>query len=323
MRDDRDASGGSTMTDLTRRPARDAAAAAAPRAISLGALVLLGVLTLCWGLNWPILKIALRDVPVLPFRALCLMIAGPLVMLVAAVRGDRLMPRRTEIWPLLAGGLLNVSVWHLLSATGVALLPAGRASIIAYTMPAWAAVLGALVLGERLTFRGIAGLCLGMAGVAVLVLPDWRHVLAAPAGVAAMLLAAIDWAAGTIMVKRFQSTLSVAAVSGWQTTIGGVPILAAAMIIGPFPGLDRATPETWLAIGYVIFLGMAFGQWAWYKLIELMPAGIAAISTLAIPAVGVIGSALMLGEAIGAAEIVALGLVLCALALVLRPGAHR
>ena len=62
---------------------------------------------------------------------------------------------------------------------------------------------------------------------------------------------------------------------------------------------------------------MVFGQWAYYKMVKMLPASVAAISTLAIPAVGVVSSAIMLSEPISPREIAALALISVALAVVL------
>ena len=62
---------------------------------------------------------------------------------------------------------------------------------------------------------------------------------------------------------------------------------------------------------------MVFGQWAYYKMVKMLPASVAAISTLAIPAVGVVSSAIMLSEPISLRAIVALALISMALAIVL------
>ena len=141
------------------------APAAATRQPAAVAYLLLAALSLFWGLNWPVMKVVLGEIPVLPFRALCLIGSGPLLLAIAALRGDSLALRRHEIGPLLLAALLNVTLWHLFSAYGVSLMPAGRASIIAYTMPAWAMLLGAVVLGEPFGMRGHLALVLGMGGV--------------------------------------------------------------------------------------------------------------------------------------------------------------
>jgi drug/metabolite transporter (DMT)-like permease len=283
-----------------------------------GAFLLLVAISLFWGLNWPVMKLALGKIPVLPFRALCLLASGPAMLGIAALSGAGLRVPRREIAPLLVAALFNVTLWHIFTGVGVSLMPAGRASIIAYTMPAWASLLSALVLGERLTRRRLAGLGLGMAGLASLMLPSFESILAAPLGVLSMILAAFCWATGTVVMKRFPWSGSVAALTGWQICLGGVPIVLAALIIGPFPGLGAADGAAIAALAYIVVFGMIIGQWGWFVVLARLPVSVASISTLAIPVIGVLSSALLLGERLGASEITALMLVVAALALVTR-----
>lgn len=290
--------------------------ATAPRPAQT-AFLLLAMLSFFWGLNWPVMKVALAEIPVLPFRALCLLASGPVLLAIVAFRGRTVAIPRREIGPLLLAALFNVTLWHLFTAYGVSEMPAGRASIIAYTMPAWAALFGALALGEKLTAPRLAGLGLGMAGIATLLLPELGRVIAAPSGAAAMILAAMVWAAGTVVMKRFRWSLSAGALTGWQISLGGLPIVAAAIVAGPFPGLERADAAAIAALLYVIVFGMLISQWAWFVVLAQLPASVASIGTLAIPVIGVLSSALLLGERLGPAEIAALALVVTALALVL------
>lgn len=300
-----------------------APAAAPARRTAQGAFALLAVVTVFWGLNWPVMKLALGQIPVLPFRALCLLASGPVLLAIAAGRGSGIAVPRREIVPLLVAALFNVTLWHIFTGYGVLLMPAGRASIIAYTMPGWAALLGMLVLGEPLTAARWAGLALGMGGIAALLLPELGQIIAAPLGAVSMILAAISWAAGTVAMKRRRWTASVAALTGWQISLGGLPIVVAAIAIGPFPGLAHADAAALAALGYVVVFGMLIGQWGWFVVLGRLPVAVASISTLAIPVIGVLSSALLLGERVGTAEIVALALVVTALALVLRPAARR
>jgi drug/metabolite transporter (DMT)-like permease len=299
------------------------ASGAAARRPALGPLLILAATSLFWGLNWPVMKVALAGIPVLPFRALCLLIAGPAMLALARLGGDRLALPRREIKPLLLASLFNVTLWHLTTAYGVTQMPAGHASIIAYTMPAWATLLGVLFLGERLTPARGAGLLLGLAGVGALMLPDLHALTTAPLGTASMILAALSWAIGTVVTKRFRWSGSVAALTGWQICFGGAPIVAAALIAGPFPDLARADAATLAALAYVIVFGMLIGQWGWFAVLARLPVTQASIGTLAIPAIGVLSSALLLGEPLTLAELAALALVVAALALTLRPGGAR
>jgi drug/metabolite transporter (DMT)-like permease len=104
---------------------------------------------------------------------------------------------------------------------------------------------------------------------------------------------------------------------GWQLIAGSVPVTIGALILEPAPDITRLSPAALLALAYVFSFPMLFGQWAYFKIVHLFPASIAAIGTLAIPIVGVFSSALMLDEAIGISELVALALICSALVSVL------
>ena len=295
---------------LARR--RDSAPALPP----LGFLLLAG-LTLFWGGNWPTMKLALAEIPVWPFRSMCLIAGGVALLTLSRLSGRSIRVPRGEIRPLLICVVFNILGWHLLSGYGVSLIEAGRASIIAFTMPLWVTLFSRFVLGEALTPAKLLGLSFGLAGLAVLIGPDLRSLGAAPLGAAFMLGAAISWAMGTVVMKRFRWTISVATMAGWQLLIGAVPITLGALAFEEFPDLTELSPPAFAALLYVLSFPMVFCHWAWFTVVRLFPAAIAAIGTLAIPIVGVFSSALLLGERVGLRELVALALVCAALAVVL------
>ena len=58
------------------------------------ALVLLVVLTLVWGTNWPLFPLAVREVSVWTFRSVSVLVAGVVLLLVAYLRGQSLVIER-------------------------------------------------------------------------------------------------------------------------------------------------------------------------------------------------------------------------------------
>ena len=173
------------------------------------------------------------------------------------------------------------------------------------------------VLGEPLTKSKVLGLALGMAGMAVLIGPGLSTLGSAPMGIGFMLGAAITWALGTVLIKRTRWTVPVAALAGWQLLIGAVPITLGAILFEEFPSPGELSPEALISVIYVLVVPMVFCHWAWFMVVRLFPAAIAAIGTLAIPIVGVFLSGWIVGEPIGTRELVSLGLVCAALAVVL------
>jgi len=279
--------------------------------------VLLAVLSLLWGFGWPILKIVLREIPPWTFRTICLILGGPIVIALAKAKGLRIAIPKAEFWPLLLVTLLNITGYFICSAYGIFYMKAGRAAIIAYTMPVWASILGIFILGERLGRASLAGLCLGIGGLTILIGPDIKAIGSAPLGSVFMLGAAISWAGGTVFMKYFRWTMPIIVLIGWQLILGGIPIIIGTLIFEPITAILQLSWRGALGMAYIILLGMIFSYWIWFKVIELFPAHVASIGTLAIPIIGVFSSALILGEKVGFQEIAALILVVMALAIIL------
>ncbi len=286
-------------------------------AIPIGGILLLGALTLFWGGNWPFMKIALGEIPVWWFRSICLLVGGFSLVLIAKLSGQIVGLQKYEFRPLFLCALLNVIGWHLFSAYGVSLMPAGRAVIIAFTMPVWASILSSFVLNEPLTKNKFVALALGLAGLAVLIGPDLVDLKSAPIGALCMLGAAVSWAFGTVAFKRAQWTASTCALAGWQLLIASVPITLGAALIEPMPDWNALSSNTLYSMVYILAFPMVFCQWAYFRSVRSFPASLAAISTLGIPVVGAYSSALILGEHVGLQELSALILICAALAAVL------
>ena len=283
-------------------------------------LLLLATLALFWGLAWPAMKIVVDEMPVLGFRAISCA-AGAVALLLARLSGEPIRLPLRSLGPLALVALLNVTLWQICMAYALTLMPAGRASIIAYTMPAFATFFGWLFLKERLTAARLAGLALSMAGIGVLVAPEFDHFLAKPLGVALMIGAAASWAGGTVGMKYFRWPFSIMQNTGWQFALGGIPIVLAALIAGSDPHLGALSAKAWASLVYILTFPILFCQWAWFKAVELLPGSISAMGALAIPVVGTLSAAALLHEPLDAPVLIALGLVVTGLALVvLRPG---
>ena len=282
----------------------------------IGYFLLAGV-TLFWGINWPAMKIGLAEVTVWWFRAMCVWAGAIGLPTIAKLSGASLRMPRDEIPRLLLVSLFAMLGWQVCSAYGVSLMPAGRASIIAFTMPVWSAMLGAVLLNEPITAPKIAGLALGLAGLAVLMGDDLLVFGTAPIGALFMLGAAASWAIGTVLFKMYKWTTPISALVGWQLAAAAVPITIVALLIEPFPDLANLSTKAIVSLVYLFALPMVFCQWAFFKVVSIFPASIASMGTLAVPVVGVYSSALILGEPVGWRELIALLLICSALVCVL------
>jgi drug/metabolite transporter (DMT)-like permease len=196
-------------------------------------------------------------------------------------------------------------------------MEAGRAAIIAYTMPILALVPAWLVLGERPTQLGLVGLLFGAAALVALIAPAAAAIGAAPTGPLLMLGGAAAWGIGTVLTKRLRPPMSTLQFTGWQVVIGGIPIVVAALLLDDWSALARIDLTTGLLAAYVIAMPVTFGQFLWLKIVDLLPVTVATLGSLAVPVVGVLSSALFLGEKVHPTDAMALVLVVSALGLIL------
>jgi drug/metabolite transporter (DMT)-like permease len=151
-------------------------------------------------------------------------------------RAGSLFRRRPDRWrPRAEGGRLISAFqpdrWNILAIYGVSMMDSGRASILGYTMPMWSVLLAVWFLGERFTGRRAAGVALGMAGMALLLSGEIRALQRAPLGALLMIGAAISWAIGLVMIRKWAAGRPATSYSAWQMLIGVVPILALALFV--------------------------------------------------------------------------------------------
>jgi drug/metabolite transporter (DMT)-like permease len=276
-------------------------------------------LTVVWGFNWTAMKVAIADIAPLTFRTLCLGLGSGVLFAFLRASGQPLAVPRDQ-WPrLVLIAFFNITCWNILVVFGLSQLPSGRAAILAYTMPAWAIPLSVLLLGERLTARKLLGLALGMAGMALLLWDEFHRIQGAPRGALLVLCAALTWAVGTILQKRYPVRAPLAGFTAWLMLLGGVPIYAGALLFEDFSKLADVGLTSALGAAYNVLLAFAWAHWAWIKLATSVSVTVFSLSMLVIPVVGVFSGILFLGERPGWAEYAALAFVLGSLATVVVP----
>ena len=278
-------------------------------------LVLLALVSLGWGLNWPVMKVVLSEVPPLYFRSGCLLIGGGGLLLLARLAGSSVRVPTGQWGRLALLAFFNILGWNVFAIYGVALLPSGRAALLGYTMPLWGALLSVWLLGEKVTGRRVAGLALGLAGIVVLLGGSLGGMLQAPLGIVCMLVAAWSWAVGIVLLKRLPVDLPTTALTGWIMLLGGLPIIVVAV---PLETARLVWPSFWPLCGlaYNVVVSFMFCYWAWNRIVLMVPVAVSSLSSLSTPLVGVLSGVLLLGEPFGWRELLAVLLILSAVGTV-------
>lgn len=301
--------------------AGDTAALSTPAAaVPRQALWLLAVLTLLWGSNWPLFGLATREVSVWTFRAVAMVVSGAVLLSLARARGLPVaLPRRT--WPVMvAAALCFLVVWNVASAYAAILIPSGQAAILGFTMPLWLALISWALLGQRPAPRMAVALALGTLAVGLLISRGAQAYAEAPLGFFLGLLAGLGWAVGTLMLKRWPVGVPALVLAGWQSWIAAVPVCLGAWWFAEGPWFMPSWQSV-LVIGYIALIPMSIGNAAWFAIVGMLPAQLAALSSILVPVVAMLSGALIHGEPLGPVQWAAMAC--SALAMWLALGARR
>jgi drug/metabolite transporter (DMT)-like permease len=276
-----------------------------------GALVLLALVSLVWGVHWAVVKIGLGYLPPMTYGALRIAVGLGAAIGIAAARGRLRRPPREDLPIVASVGLLQVAGGVLIMNLALQVVPAGRSAVLVYTQPLWVAVLLAVLFRIPPLRNELVGLVLGIAGLVLLLNPaviDWSSP-AEVAGTLALLLNAVLWAGVSIHIRRHTWVASPLDLQPWQLLVALVPLVVAALV------LERGAAITWglptiLILLYSGVLATAFASWGSQAITRSLGPQAAAIGFLAVPVIGLASGWLILGEQLGVADIVAFGLVL-------------
>ncbi len=292
-------------------------------ALSRQQLVLLVLLTLVWGINWPIMKLGVTGFPPLSFRSMSMWIGLPVL---AGVLVWRKVPFRVgrEHWPeLLLLTVFNMLFWHTLAILAVQSLSSGRAAILGYTMPVFSALVGSVWFGQKLAGRAWGGVLAAALGVVLLLWHEFTALSGRPQGVALMLTAAAAWAVGTQLMRRTRIPHPTLALSFWMTLLTTLWMSALAIVFER-GAWTVPSPTVWGSVVYNALGVFAFAQVAWLSLARDLPPIASTLSVMFIPVLGVFSGAWWLGEVLHWQDWAAVGLVVVAIFAVLgRPSSAR
>ncbi len=281
-------------------------------------LLALVLLTLMWGINWPMMKLSLRELSPLYFRAITMTLGAAWLFFFFKARGVRMRPQGSEWKTVATLALPNMLGWHTISIFGVKELSSGRAAILGFTMPVWTVLLGALFMGHALNRRTAWATLAVACAIGLLMAHEIGNLTGRPLGVLWMELAAVCWAIGTLMMRRLTITLPTEALTVWMMLMASACLWALAVVVEPVPSF-HFSGAMWFSLAYGVVINYGFAQIIWFGLARNLPPATSAMSVMAIPLIGAFSATFIVGEWPHWQDYVAVVLVMSAIAAVLLP----
>lgn len=279
--------------------------------IPLAAVGLFVLLSLIWGYNWVVMKKVMAYADPFDFSAVRTLFGALALFAVLVWRRKPLKP--VALGPTLLLGLLQTTAFTALIQWALVTGGAGKTAVLVYAMPFWLLPMAWVFLGERV--RGLQWLAVALALVGLLFILDPWKAQGDLFSTALALLASVSWAASAVLVKRIRARFDVDLLSltAWQMLLGAVVLCGVAWLLPSEP--PQLTTYFVVALVYNALFATGLAWLIWLVILDRLPAGLAGLSSLAVPAVGVLSGWLELGERPSAPE--SAGMLCIAVALLL------
>jgi drug/metabolite transporter (DMT)-like permease len=275
------------------------------------AYALLALLTLLWGANWIVMKLALRHADPVVFNVQRTLVVALFLFAVMFASGA---PRWPASWKAVVITALFQTTLNFGSTTmALAAGGAGRTSVLVFVMPFWTLLLAWPFLHERVRGMQWVAIALAFAGLVLIVDPwHWQGDLAPKLWAMA---SGFGWAAGSVAMKYFlrDRRIDLLNLMAWQTLVGVVPFLALPLYYD-FPATQWSVTQVLLFL-YVSVIAMALGFLVWMEILRWLPAGTASLNMFAVPVLALLLSMALFDERLTPLEWCGIGCIAAGLAV--------
>ena len=281
--------------------------------ITIRAFAALILLTIIWGYNWVVMKSALAYAGAFEFAALRTVIgAFSLFAVVLYMRKPlrvKEMPTLILLGILQTSGFTGILIWALVEGG------AGKTAVLTYTMPFWVMLLAWPMLGEKL--HGLQWPAAILSTMGMLFILDPLHLGSDIFSMLLAVLSGIFWAISVIVAKKLHQRspdLDLLSLTAWQMFFGSIPLLVVALLVPSAP--IQWTPYF---IGAVIFNAVfcnALAWLLWLYALQRLSAGVASMSSMLAPVIGVGAAWVQLHEVPSKTELIGMTLIAASLLII-------
>ncbi|AOZ68209.1 peptide ABC transporter permease [Rhodobacter xanthinilyticus] len=261
---------------------------------------------LMWSSAFTSARMIVADAPPMAALALRFLVSGLIGVGIALAVGQSWRLSRAQWRATLIFGLCQNALYLGLNFVAMQWVQASVASIIASTMPLMVAGLGWAVFGDRVRPLGVAGLGAGVVGVAIIMGARLSGGVD-PVGMALCFAGALALSIATLSVRGAASGGNVMMIVGLQMFVGAAILASASAAIETWE-VTWSARLVW-AFLYTTLIPGVLATWVWFKLVGRIGAVKAATFHFLNPFFGVAIAALVLGERLGALDLLGVAVI--------------
>jgi drug/metabolite transporter (DMT)-like permease len=226
--------------------------------------------------------------------------------------------KRRDVYVFGLLGIANQAAYLGLSYVGIRSISSGLAALVISANPVLTAVLAAVFLNDRMTWRKVLGLLLGVGGVGFVVESRLVGGVDDPVGIGFTLAALVSLVAGTILYKKLAPKGDLWVGNGVQSLAAGLATLPFAFA---FERVEDIVPSWRLivSLAYLAFFVSVFAYLLWFHLLNVSGATAASSYHFMMPPLGMVFGWLLLGEHVASADLIGIVPVAVGIYLVTRP----
>lgn len=271
-----------------------------------------------WGINFPVIKASLSEIPPLAFNALRFPLASLTVFLILRAAGPLPRPSRGDVFRLVALGVLGNLVYQVFFIFGADATLAGNASILLATSPAWTLALSTLRRHESPGAQVWVGILATLSGMCLVVLGGGLDVGLEGSSLKGDLLivcAAFTWSLYTVGSRNLVLRYGSLPVTAWTLWVG-----SAGLVLLGLPSLSTTSAGQvsrlgWFGVAYAGALAIGLAYVLWYRGVQRIGNSRTAAYQNLTPVIALGVAWVWLGEVPGKLQVVGAAVILAGVSL--------
>jgi drug/metabolite transporter (DMT)-like permease len=256
-------------------------------------------LVLVWGINYSVVKFALRDFSPLAFNAPRFLIASLILFAILASRGKRLPRFGKDWWLVIFVGILGNAIYQIVFIYGINWTRAGNTSLILASTPIFVTLFSVMMGHDKVSSKMWIGILASFAGVALVTFGSSESIGIGGTtlkGDLTILLGAVLWStylvASAPLVKRY-GAIATSAATLWV----GTPVMVLCSVPAMLTQNWRIVgPADWSALLFSATFSIAIAQVIWYRAVRERGNSRTSVYSNLTPLAGLLFAWPMLGE---------------------------